>query len=159
MRSFSARRAGRLRARLGIGLRSAGRMGEDHRTIRQPPVVGELEVEPGGVHVLEQQMPCAVYDGHDPEAELVDQVTSQGARACACAPAGARRALASGRLGAVDGRRRRRPGFGQAGAAPLGSSVPVSPVAASGPPGSGGRPRRGDEGHHCTGLRPAAVRR
>src|SRR4249920_313599 len=62
-------------ARLGgIGLRSAGRIGEDYRTVLQPLLVGELEVEAGGVHVLEQPLPCAGYDGHDPEAELVDQV-------------------------------------------------------------------------------------
>src|SRR6266699_617886 len=60
----------------GIGLRSAGRIGEDHRPVLQPPLAGEPEVEPGGVHVLEQPLPCAGYDGHDPEAELVDQVAS-----------------------------------------------------------------------------------
>jgi hypothetical protein len=39
------------------GLRSAGRIGEDHRPVLQPPLVGEPEVEPGGVHALEQPLP------------------------------------------------------------------------------------------------------
>ena len=63
-------------AAAGHGLRSAGRIGEDHRSVLQPPLAGEPEVEPGGVHALEQPLPCAGYDGHDPEAELVDQVVS-----------------------------------------------------------------------------------
>jgi Transposase IS116/IS110/IS902 family len=41
----------------GHGLRSAGRIGEDHRPVLQPPLTGEPEVEPGGVHVLEQPLP------------------------------------------------------------------------------------------------------
>jgi CubicO group peptidase (beta-lactamase class C family) len=76
IRSFSARRARRLCALGGIGLRSARRIGEDHRPVLQPPLAGEPEVEPGGVHVLEQPLPWAGHDGHDPEAELVDQVVS-----------------------------------------------------------------------------------
>src|SRR6516162_9002339 len=59
------------------GLSSAGRIGEDHRPVLQPPFVGEPEVEPGGVHVLEQPLSCAGHDGHDPELELVDQMVSQ----------------------------------------------------------------------------------
>src|SRR5579859_2368467 len=59
-----------------LGLRSAGRKGEDHRPVLQPPLVGDPEVEPGGVHVLEQPLPSAGYDRHDPEVELVDQVIS-----------------------------------------------------------------------------------
>src|SRR5215469_4842642 len=61
----------------GHGLRSAGHIAEDHRPVLQPPLVGEPEVEPGGIHVLEQPLPCADHDGYDPELELVDQVVPQ----------------------------------------------------------------------------------
>src|SRR5262249_14098618 len=61
----------------GSGLSgSAGCIGEDHRSVLEPSFVGEPEVEPGGVHALEQPLPFLGYDGHDPEAELVDQVVS-----------------------------------------------------------------------------------
>src|SRR6516162_2453438 len=63
-------------AGMGSGWRSAGCIGEDHRPVLQPPLAGEPEVEPGGVHVLEQPPPCAGHDGPDPEVELVDQVVS-----------------------------------------------------------------------------------
>src|SRR5690348_3633916 len=58
----------------GVASSSAGRVGEDHRPVLQPPLVGEPEMEPGGVHMLEQPLPGADYDGPDPEAELIDQV-------------------------------------------------------------------------------------
>jgi hypothetical protein len=41
----------------GHGLRSGGRVGEDHRAVLQPPLVGEPEGEPGGVDILEQPLP------------------------------------------------------------------------------------------------------
>lgn len=47
---------------------------EDHRAVAEPALVGELQVERGGVDVLEQPSSAADHDGHDPEVELVDEV-------------------------------------------------------------------------------------
>jgi len=64
--------------RASVVLTSAGLARQPARDARagrpQPPLVGEPEVEPAGAHVLEQPLPGAGHDGHDPEAELVDQV-------------------------------------------------------------------------------------